>query len=124
MKKIKPLLLSILIIPLSMFIIKVIYNVEVNMLGYNELVDLIFSLIITIISYLTYPVLYVSSNGKQNNNKSFKIAIINSFIICLFIMELKSSFNLNNNFTYIPAIIYGVINYAILSENKENDKMQ
>lgn len=120
-KNLKPILLSILIIPLFIFFFVVTYDVMRNLYGYKMWIELIFNLLMTIVSYITFPVLYVSFNGKTSKYQASKIAITNSIIICLLFIAVRTSLNIDNSYTFMPAIFYGTINYAYLKLPKNNN---
>ena len=77
------------------------------------------ALLLTIFSYLIFPIVYVKTKGKVSNKKAKLLALLNS-IVCTVIFEIIGIIAgiepPLGGARFAPAIIYYPIAYCILSE--------
>lgn len=85
------------------------------------ILNLIISLIITVVAYCTVPIILRLKNGKYEYEKGRKIVLTNCIIVCVFFVCLRLSQGAEQ--VVSPAVfLYYYINKAILLKPKEESK--
>ena len=80
---------------------------------------IILDLILTIIAYMLYPFCCLVSGNKYSKKEAAKIAIINSVVVAIIFIILRSLIADVNSISVVTAFVYGTINYNLL-KNDEN----
>lgn len=85
------------------------------------ILNIIISLIITVVAYCTIPIILRLKNGKYEYEKGRKIVLTNCIIVCIFFVCLRLSQGAEQ--VVSPAVfLYYYINKAILLKPKETSK--
>lgn len=85
------------------------------------ILNIIISLIITVVAYCTVPIILRLKNGKYEYEKGRKIVLTNCIIVCIFFVCLRLSQGAEQ--VVSPAVfLYYYINKAILLKPKEESK--
>ena len=88
--------------------------------------NILADLFVTLLIYLTFPLIYVTKNGRVHKKKATKLALINAvvgcIIACLFRAFVTGGEMVFNSF--LPALLYFWIGQSILTDKFAKDESQ
>lgn len=82
-----------------------------------DILTLGIALLLTVVSYLIFPIIYVKKNGKVSENVGKKLALWNSIICAVIFLVLGICIGLTpaaNGTMFAPAVLYYFIAKSIL----------